>query len=55
MDTVLSETGVQQGEAVGRYLADITFNNVFVSNLQRAKQVRLRRHTHLRWLAAEEA
>lgn len=38
MDTVLSETGVQQGEAVGRYLADIRFNNVFVSNLQRAQQ-----------------
>ncbi len=40
VDTLLSETGVQQGEAVGRYLRDITFNNVFASNLQRAVQVR---------------
>lgn len=39
VDTVLSETGVQQGEAVGQYLTDITFSNVFVSNLQRAVQV----------------
>ncbi|XP_041636182.1 fructose-2,6-bisphosphatase TIGAR B [Cheilinus undulatus] len=38
VDTSLSETGVQQGEAVGRYLRDVPFNNVFVSNLQRAVQ-----------------
>ncbi|XP_035533214.1 fructose-2,6-bisphosphatase TIGAR B [Morone saxatilis] len=49
VDTVLSETGFQQGEAVGRYLSDITFNNVFVSNLQRAVQtaeIILRNNTH---------
>lgn len=40
VDTLLSETGAQQGEAVGRYLRDIPFNNVIVSNLQRAMQVR---------------
>jgi len=44
VDTLLSETGVQQGEAVGQYLKDITFNKVFVSNLQRAVQVR-QKHT----------
>ncbi|MED6269899.1 hypothetical protein CHARACLAT_004270 [Characodon lateralis] len=38
VDTTLSETGVQQGEAVGRYLSDIKFCKVFVSNLQRAVQ-----------------
>ncbi|XP_042367584.1 fructose-2,6-bisphosphatase TIGAR B [Plectropomus leopardus] len=38
VDTPLSETGIQQGEAVGRYLKDIKFNNVFASNLQRAIQ-----------------
>ncbi|KAM7378361.1 hypothetical protein PAMA_013320 [Pampus argenteus] len=49
VDTVLSETGMQQGGAVGRYLTDITFNHVFVSNLQRAVQtaeIILRRNTH---------
>ncbi|XP_070785029.1 fructose-2,6-bisphosphatase TIGAR B [Enoplosus armatus] len=49
VDTLLSETGVQQGEAVGRYLRDITFNNVFASNLQRAVQtaeIILRNNTH---------
>ncbi|XP_067346136.1 fructose-2,6-bisphosphatase TIGAR B [Channa argus] len=49
VDTALSETGVQQGEAVGRYLKDITFNNVFVSNLQRAVQTAemiLKNNTH---------
>lgn len=44
MDTVLSETGLQQAEAAGRYLGDITFNNVFVSNLKRAMQVRQKNH-----------
>ncbi|XP_044200006.1 fructose-2,6-bisphosphatase TIGAR B [Thunnus albacares] len=49
VDTLLSETGMQQGEAAGRYLTDITFNNVFVSNLQRAVQtaeIILRKNTH---------
>ncbi|XP_071357672.1 fructose-2,6-bisphosphatase TIGAR B isoform X2 [Trachinotus anak] len=49
VDTPLSETGVQQGEAVGQYLKDITFNNVFASNLQRAVQtaeIILRKNTH---------
>ncbi|XP_034019670.1 fructose-2,6-bisphosphatase TIGAR B [Thalassophryne amazonica] len=49
VDTSLSETGVQQGEAVGRYLRDIPFNNVFVSSLQRAQQtaeIILRNNTH---------
>ncbi|XP_038595098.1 fructose-2,6-bisphosphatase TIGAR B [Micropterus salmoides] len=49
VDMLLSETGVQQGEAVGRYLSDITFNNVFASNLQRAIQtaeIILRNNTH---------
>ncbi|XP_041833359.1 fructose-2,6-bisphosphatase TIGAR B [Melanotaenia boesemani] len=38
VDTPLSETGLQQGEAVGQYLKDIPFSKVFVSNLQRAVQ-----------------
>ncbi|XP_029318270.1 fructose-2,6-bisphosphatase TIGAR B [Cottoperca gobio] len=38
VDTLLSETGAQQAEAVGRYLRDVAFNNVFASNLQRAIQ-----------------
>ncbi|KAM4569852.1 fructose-2,6-bisphosphatase TIGAR B [Odontesthes bonariensis] len=49
VDTLLSETGVQQGEAVGQYLKDITFSKVFVSNLQRAVQTAeliLRNNTH---------
>lgn len=49
VDTPLSETGAQQGEAVGQYLKDITFNHVFVSNLQRAVQtaeIILRNNTH---------
>ncbi|XP_022605500.1 fructose-2,6-bisphosphatase TIGAR [Seriola lalandi dorsalis] len=49
VDTPLSETGLQQGEAVGQYLKDITFNNVFASNLQRAVQtaeIILRNNTH---------
>ncbi|KAG7225599.1 hypothetical protein INR49_005005, partial [Caranx melampygus] len=49
VDTPLSETGVQQGEAVGQYLQDITFNHVFASNLQRAVQtaeIILRNNTH---------
>ncbi|XP_069567183.1 fructose-2,6-bisphosphatase TIGAR B [Brachyistius frenatus] len=49
VDTSLSETGVQQGEAVGQHLKDITFCNVFASNLQRAVQtaeIILRNSTH---------
>lgn len=49
VDTTLSETGVQQGEAVGQYLRDIPFNSVFVSNLKRAVQTAeliLRNNTH---------
>ncbi|KAM4712176.1 fructose-2,6-bisphosphatase TIGAR B [Anableps anableps] len=38
VDTPLSETGVLQCKAVGRYLRDIKFCKVFVSNLQRAVQ-----------------
>lgn len=38
MDTLLSETGVRQGDAVGHYLQDVPFSAVFVSNLQRAVQ-----------------
>ncbi|XP_033845192.1 fructose-2,6-bisphosphatase TIGAR B [Periophthalmus magnuspinnatus] len=38
VDTPLSVTGERQGEAVGQYLQDISFSNVFVSNLQRAVQ-----------------
>ncbi|XP_018536480.1 fructose-2,6-bisphosphatase TIGAR B isoform X2 [Lates calcarifer] len=49
VDTPLSETGAQQGEAAGRYLKDIAFSNVFASNLQRAVQtaeIILRNNTH---------
>ncbi|XP_029019609.1 fructose-2,6-bisphosphatase TIGAR B [Betta splendens] len=49
VDTPLSEVGVRQSEAVGRHLKDITFNNVFTSNLQRAVQtaeIILRNNTH---------
>nr|XP_046234570.1 fructose-2,6-bisphosphatase TIGAR B [Scatophagus argus] len=49
VDTLLSEAGLQQGEAVGRYLRDIRFNSVFVSNLQRAIQtaeIIMRNNTH---------
>uniref|UniRef100_A0A3Q3MFR7 TP53 induced glycolysis regulatory phosphatase b n=1 Tax=Mastacembelus armatus TaxID=205130 RepID=A0A3Q3MFR7_9TELE len=49
VDTLLSETGVQQGEAAGRYLKDTTFNCVFVSDLQRAVQtaeIIMRNNTH---------
>nr|XP_020472461.1 fructose-2,6-bisphosphatase TIGAR B-like isoform X2 [Monopterus albus] len=49
VDMPLSETGVQQCEAAGQYLRDITFNTVFVSNLQRAVQtaeIILRNNTH---------
>ncbi|TRZ01284.1 hypothetical protein DNTS_001494 [Danionella cerebrum] len=38
VDTPLSDTGHQQAMAAGRYLKDLHFTNVFVSNLQRAMQ-----------------
>ncbi|XP_036374182.1 probable fructose-2,6-bisphosphatase TIGAR A [Megalops cyprinoides] len=38
VDLPLSETGVQQAEAVGHYLRDLKFTNLFASDLQRAKQ-----------------
>ncbi|XP_031615987.2 probable fructose-2,6-bisphosphatase TIGAR A [Oreochromis aureus] len=38
IDAPLSEAGLQQAEAAGRYLADVKFTNVFVSNMLRAKQ-----------------
>ncbi|XP_060758819.1 fructose-2,6-bisphosphatase TIGAR B isoform X2 [Neoarius graeffei] len=37
-DRLLQETGLWQAEAAGRYLQDLCFTNVFVSNLQRAIQ-----------------
>ncbi|XP_012773785.1 fructose-2,6-bisphosphatase TIGAR B isoform X1 [Maylandia zebra] len=49
VDTLLSETGVQQAEAAGQYLKDIAFTKVFVSNLQRAVQtaeIILRNNSH---------
>lgn len=36
----LSEIGLQQAEAVGCYLKDVFFTNVFVSDMLRAQQVR---------------
>ncbi|KAL0962872.1 hypothetical protein UPYG_G00346600 [Umbra pygmaea] len=38
VDTPLSEPGLQQANAAGLYLRGIRFSNVFVSNLQRARQ-----------------
>lgn len=38
VDTPLSETGLQQCQALGQYLKDVPFTCVFVSNLQRAVQ-----------------
>ncbi|KAJ8249660.1 hypothetical protein COCON_G00228760 [Conger conger] len=38
IDTPLSETGRQQSGAAGLYLRDLKFTNVFVSNMQRARQ-----------------
>ncbi|KAK7886098.1 hypothetical protein WMY93_025719 [Mugilogobius chulae] len=49
VDTPLSGTGAQQGQAVGQYLQDIPFSSVYVSNLQRAVQTAeliLRNNTH---------
>uniref|UniRef100_A0A672HP12 TP53 induced glycolysis regulatory phosphatase a n=1 Tax=Salarias fasciatus TaxID=181472 RepID=A0A672HP12_SALFA len=38
IDSPLSEVGFQQAEAAGRYLKDVKFTNVFVSDMLRAKQ-----------------
>ncbi|XP_054609813.1 fructose-2,6-bisphosphatase TIGAR B isoform X3 [Dunckerocampus dactyliophorus] len=38
VDTPLSDTGVRQAEAVGRYLADVPLSEAYASNLQRAVQ-----------------
>ncbi|XP_056272860.1 probable fructose-2,6-bisphosphatase TIGAR A isoform X2 [Pseudoliparis swirei] len=38
IDSSLSETGRQQAEAAGRYLQDVQFSNVFVSDMLRARQ-----------------
>ncbi|XP_040031001.2 fructose-2,6-bisphosphatase TIGAR B [Gasterosteus aculeatus] len=49
VDTPLSETGLQQADAVGRYLRGITFNDVFASDLQRAvrtAEIILKNSTH---------
>ncbi|XP_028304558.1 fructose-2,6-bisphosphatase TIGAR B [Gouania willdenowi] len=49
VDTLLSPTGVDQCEAVGRRLSDVPFSHVFVSNLQRAVQtaeIILRNNAH---------
>ena len=40
IDSDLSETGLQQADAAGRYLRDVIFSNVFVSDMLRARQVR---------------
>ncbi|XP_070763168.1 probable fructose-2,6-bisphosphatase TIGAR A [Enoplosus armatus] len=38
IDAPLSEIGLQQAEAAGRYLKDVKFSSVFVSNMLRAQQ-----------------
>ncbi|XP_067091129.1 probable fructose-2,6-bisphosphatase TIGAR A isoform X1 [Osmerus mordax] len=38
IDSPLSEIGMAQAEAVGQYLRDITFTNIFVSSMLRARQ-----------------
>ncbi|XP_008304649.1 probable fructose-2,6-bisphosphatase TIGAR A [Stegastes partitus] len=38
IDSPLSEVGLQQAEAAGRYLKDVKFSNVFVSDMLRAVQ-----------------
>lgn len=45
IDAPLSEAGLQQAEAAGRYLAHVKFTNVFVSNMLRAKQVNYEPYT----------
>ncbi|XP_077452264.1 putative fructose-2,6-bisphosphatase TIGAR A isoform X2 [Stigmatopora argus] len=38
IDCPLSEVGLQQAEAAGRYLKDVKFSNLFVSDMLRARQ-----------------
>ncbi|XP_035982830.1 probable fructose-2,6-bisphosphatase TIGAR A isoform X2 [Fundulus heteroclitus] len=38
IDSCLSEAGLQQAEAAGRYLRDVSFSNVFASDMLRARQ-----------------
>ncbi|XP_054633874.1 probable fructose-2,6-bisphosphatase TIGAR A isoform X3 [Dunckerocampus dactyliophorus] len=38
IDSALSDVGLQQAEAAGRYLKDVKFTNVFVSDMLRARQ-----------------
>ncbi|XP_041853761.1 probable fructose-2,6-bisphosphatase TIGAR A [Melanotaenia boesemani] len=38
IDSSLSETGLQQADAAGRYLKDVKFSSVFVSDMLRARQ-----------------
>ncbi|KAM7396366.1 hypothetical protein PAMP_019411 [Pampus punctatissimus] len=38
IDSTLSEIGLQQSESAGRYLKDVKFSNVFVSDMLRARQ-----------------
>ncbi|XP_075997975.1 putative fructose-2,6-bisphosphatase TIGAR A [Genypterus blacodes] len=38
IDSPLSDRGLQEAEAAGRYLKDVTFTNVFVSDMLRAQQ-----------------
>ncbi|KAM3870095.1 putative fructose-2,6-bisphosphatase TIGAR A [Diretmus argenteus] len=38
IDSPLSEIGLRQAEAVGQYLKDVKFSNVFVSDMLRARQ-----------------
>lgn len=39
IDSSLSDIGMQQAEAAGKYLKDVKFTNVFVSDMARARQV----------------
>ncbi|XP_049578733.2 probable fructose-2,6-bisphosphatase TIGAR A [Syngnathus scovelli] len=38
IDCPLSEEGLQQAESAGRYLKDVKFSNLFVSDMMRARQ-----------------
>ncbi|XP_070971807.1 probable fructose-2,6-bisphosphatase TIGAR A isoform X1 [Oncorhynchus clarkii lewisi] len=38
IDSSLSDIGMQQAEAAGKYLKDVKFTNVFVSDMARARQ-----------------
>lgn len=47
IDSSLSEIGVRQAEAAGRYLQDVHFTDVFASDMKRAMQVSCRCRTGL--------